>query len=109
MHVIKDSFGNIVSRFHHEYKSLVQKFDSKDKSPHNYDKEGFQEYCKDEDTKYLDDEKTVFSQRIHLISKHVPCHADFYRYLQWHNLAIEVAEKLKVESHVINYEEIIVH
>ena len=35
----------------------------------------------------------------------MPCHADFYRCVHWHNLAFEVAEKLSIDSHAINYED----
>ena len=81
MHAINDPFNNAVLYFHHECKSLVQKFDSKDKFPYSYNKEGFQEYCKDKDKCYLEEEKTTLSENMCLISKHALYHACFYQYV----------------------------
>ena len=36
--------------------------------------------------------------------KDVPCHADFYRYIQWHNLAFITTWNLDIPSLVIHYE-----
>ena len=35
----------------------------------------------------------------------VPCRAEFYRYVQWHNLAFTVTDDLEVPSHVLHYED----
>ena len=36
--------------------------------------------------------------------KDIPCHADFFRYIQWHNLAFATTDELGIPTHVIHYE-----
>jgi hypothetical protein len=45
------------------------------------------------------------SEDIEKLMKEVPCSADFYRYVQWHNLALELTHKMDVPSHTIYYED----
>lgn len=35
----------------------------------------------------------------------VPCHAEFFRYLQWHNLAFIASEELALPTMVFHYED----
>lgn len=38
--------------------------------------------------------------------KKIPCHAEFFRYVQWHNLAFDVVEtELKIPLHILYYED----
>jgi len=105
VHVVKSPFSNIVSRFHHEYKSLVHKFDTSENFEYTYDRNGFQAWCQLEDNKYLEEEKQAYGDSIFELTKNVPCHAEFYRYVQWHNLAIDTASKLNIQSLAFNYED----
>jgi len=42
---------------------------------------------------------------VYLLTKNVPCYADCYRYVQWHNLPFEMEEKVNVSSFIFNYED----
>jgi hypothetical protein len=33
----------------------------------------------------------------------IPCHQEFYRYIQWHNLAFDVTRGQGVSVHVVHY------
>ena len=98
MHLIKDPLDNIVSRFYYENKLI----DYKDEvlTP-----EGFQEYCIDTDKHFTAEEKRTFSPKILELIENVPCHGDFYRYVQWHNLAFETANVLRIEPFVVHLED----
>ena len=34
----------------------------------------------------------------------IPCHADFFRFIQWHNLAFVTTESLHIPTYVLHYE-----
>lgn len=81
---------------HEEYLDLFQS-----------DKDGFQKWCKFlhatsynatlESDQFDDTTKELFLT--------VPCASEFFRYVQWHNLAIEVAEqRLQLPIHTLFYE-----
>ena len=35
---------------------------------------------------------------------HIPCHSDFFRYAQWHNLAVKLINQKKLPVLVVHYE-----
>ena len=39
------------------------------------------------------------------IMEAAPCHAEFYRYVQWHNLAFSMARDMGILSFVLHYED----
>ena len=109
IHVVKCPFASIVSSFHAEYKTLSHKFENEGDEKYSNDKTGFQKYCKDQDQSYKSAEYNAYGEMygigVYLLTKNVPCHADFYRYVQWHNLAFEMEEKLNASSFIFNYED----
>jgi hypothetical protein len=105
IHLIRDPFDNIVSRFHLTHKINKKTGDkSFAKSFPNTDK-GFKKWCNFMDKKYVKQESIAFDPLILKLFKHVPCHADFYRYVMWHNLAFEVVESMGIPSTVLHYED----
>ena len=38
------------------------------------------------------------------IMQGIPCHADFFRFIQWHNLAFVTTESLHIPTYVLHYE-----
>lgn len=105
VHIFKNPFNNVVSRFHHEYKSIVQKFITSERFEYTYDKDGFQAWCKMQDGKFSEEEKQAYGSNIFPLTKNVPCHAEFYRYVQWHNLAFDTAATLNIKAYAFNYED----
>jgi len=107
VHVIKNPYDNVISRFHHEYKSLgLVQTNPKNKKVFGYkhNNEGFQEWCNKQDKKFINAEEAMYGH-YYSLTTNVPCHAEFYRYVQWHNLAFELAEKLNIRSYIFNYED----
>jgi hypothetical protein len=35
----------------------------------------------------------------------VPCHAEFFKYIEWHNLAMTTAHNMGIPVHVLRYED----
>jgi len=106
VHLIRDPFDNIVSRFHLAYKHLVSSNGTETiDNMYPRSREGFRAFCKDMGERhYLEEESSMFYVAVFEIVKNVPCHADFFRYIQWHNLAFATTWDLGIPTMVINYE-----
>mmetsp|Transcript_31053 Transcript_31053/g.68167 ORF Transcript_31053/g.68167 Transcript_31053/m.68167 type:complete len:489 (+) Transcript_31053:176-1642(+) len=111
VHVIRDPFNNVVARFHLDWGKYNHKAD-KDKDAkafvekYTYDPNGFLKWCKSIDDVYIkDEEKSRFiSEEVLELFKQIPCHGDFFRYIQWHNLAVATTAKLDLPTYVLHYE-----
>jgi hypothetical protein len=119
VHLIRNPFDNIVARLHLAVKRRkrgdvpwnetaavsLDLFSSFHSSP----RDSYLAWCN-----YVDTRHAQALQTTHLISRDVkalmnkgslPCHADWFRYVQWHNRAIELAtERLNIPVHYLYYE-----
>ena len=66
---------------------------------------GFQQWCKDVDIIFGREEQKNFDKDLLKMIRKVPCHGEFYRYTQWHNLAIATLKTMKIPVHVLYYED----
>ena len=111
VHLIRNPFDNLVSRFHHEQKEHKKRKDTKWTSRYSNDVFGFRKWCADEDKLYwkeeqrMDWEKWGYSDDIRRYFEGVGCHAEFFRYVQWHNMALRVVQKLDIPVIYIYYED----
>jgi hypothetical protein len=101
IHLIRNPFDNAVSRFH-----LEKTRNREDVALFPVSKEGFRDFCKKFDEKWNDRERESawWDEDLHDIIKDVPCHADFYRYATWHNLAFAITTDLALPTLVLHYE-----
>ena len=89
VHLLRNPFDNIVSRFHCHVNGLIKnKGYDPDFFPSN--STGFRAYCKYEDGLFLREERATWGGTLVNMAKDVPCHADFFRYIMWHNHAFEM-------------------
>lgn len=111
IHLIRNPFDNVVARFHLAHKRAQKKgtgLQFTTQFPN--DRAGFRAWCRDLDTRksFVADERRqshVLGEDVIRAFDGVPCHADFYRYAQWHNLAFEtVAEMEGVSELTLRYE-----
>jgi len=104
VHLIRDPFDNIVSRFHlnWNHKSKLQDHQWLESHPRNA--EGFQKWCQDADLEYVLEEKAMHYRNIPNFYD-IPCRAEFFKYIQWHNRAFQVIEKMDIPELVIHYED----
>lgn len=100
VHLIRDPFSNIVSRFW-AYRLNDNKYTD--------DVSGFQNYCSDMDSNIelslLESSTNLISEEIKLLLKKVPCHAEFYKYIDWHNHAVEMAWNSEYPTMNLYYED----
>lgn len=100
VHLIRDPFDNVVSRFHlerHEGKTAVDIPSSR---------EGFRLFCQ-----RMNDAHVIQEQSAHFLDvdvlqllQDVPCRADLIRYIEWHNLAFATSHDMNLETHVLHYD-----
>mmetsp|Transcript_21567 Transcript_21567/g.43579 ORF Transcript_21567/g.43579 Transcript_21567/m.43579 type:complete len:424 (-) Transcript_21567:154-1425(-) len=106
VHIIRDPFNNIVSRFHLEQHAHSKRKETEwtDKFPNS--PEGFKAWCAEQDTiNEKEDSKSRFVDAEMLKAfEGVPCHGEFHRYAQWHNLALAVTHRMRLPTHVLHYE-----
>lgn len=109
LHLLRNPFDNIISRFrlHKKQQLRISGYDNpEDWYPFNVT--GFREYCKDQDTLFDDEERWTWKQRkLRKYAKNLPCHADWFRLISWHNNAFEMsaAHSEKIETLVLHYDD----
>ena len=102
VHIFRDPFDNIVSRFHFHRVFFSRSNQTGLVVRHPKTKAGFRSYCK-----YLGDDR-FYKEHLDLFDegiKDIPCLSDFFRYIQWHNLAFTTTEDLRLSTLIIHYED----
>lgn len=112
VHLIRNPFDNLVSRFHHEQKEHKKRHDTKWTGRYSNDAHGFRKWCADEDMMFRSKENKIDwtsmgynSKQMEMHFEGVACHAEFFRYVQWHNYAIESVQKLEIPVMYVHYED----
>mmetsp|Transcript_37538 Transcript_37538/g.67607 ORF Transcript_37538/g.67607 Transcript_37538/m.67607 type:complete len:541 (-) Transcript_37538:185-1807(-) len=111
VHLIRNPFDNIVSRFHHEQKEHKKKGQTTWTSRYSNDATGFKKWCADEDALYAAAEDTAdwtphgYPADLPRYFNGVSCHGEFLRYVQWHVLSIRAVELLDIPVLYVYYEE----
>lgn len=99
VHLLRNPIDNMVGRMH-----LFNKHHRADRlNDFNTSLVGIEAWCDYLDEKYAAKES---SHEVLRNYSHVPCHAEWYRYIQWHNLAWQVSrERLQLPVHYLYYED----
>ena len=105
VHVIRSPFNNVVARFHLEQKRHSRIGDTEWLEAHPNDQFGFQKWCADVDASNDLMEARWTDPELSKALEGVPCHAEFFRYVQWHNLAFTTAHDIGVPTFVLHYED----
>lgn len=104
IHLIRDPFSNIVSRFH----AYLSQFTVTEK-PFSNDRSGFKQWCEgidnDEEVNEIEYMSSFFTMEMKELMKIVPCHSEFYKYVAWHNHVMEMAWNEDYEVLPIFYED----
>ncbi|GKY99029.1 hypothetical protein MPSEU_000858600 [Mayamaea pseudoterrestris] len=110
VHLIRDPIDNIVSRMHHGVMRRREflGWSSEQLLMYSHSREGIHQWCKLVDDGFWDEtgiQAGWIPDATRDLMKGTPCAADFFRYTQWHNMAIELMSKLGLPTHTLHYEE----
>lgn len=103
VHIMRDPFDNIVSRFHHAHKT--HKNDPRFQSNFPRNNIGFQAWCDDLDSKYNEEEQEMWDNDVYEVSRDVPCRSEFFRYVQWHDMAFITMKNMDIPTLFLSYED----
>mmetsp|Transcript_5717 Transcript_5717/g.7578 ORF Transcript_5717/g.7578 Transcript_5717/m.7578 type:complete len:433 (-) Transcript_5717:270-1568(-) len=111
IHLIRNPYDNIVARYHLTYKHFLRdgEKDMAEKYPSSM--EGFRSFCLDLGKKQKSTERhsDLLDNEVLDLFEDVPCHADFIRYVQWHNYAVLTSLELAVPTMTLHYERYTTH
>lgn len=107
--VIRDPFQVIYDRF--IYLSFsYEKLNHRDHEWHTkymINSKGFESYCSTAEVKFADEEQKWFHEEDRLkMLLGIPCHAEFFRWVQWYNLMFQTLEYLEMPFEIIYYEDL---
>jgi hypothetical protein len=104
VHLVRSPFDNLVGRFHlsvrrqSKIRADVTATELEEAFPDTAT--GLANWCR-----YLDDKYAEQESHYPVLAKYkdVPCHAEWFRYIQWHNLADTVLRDLDIPVHYLWY------
>jgi hypothetical protein len=70
-------------------------------------KAGFRLFCNEMEMKYslLEDQSELWQREgMDTLKAEIPCYADFFKWVQWHNLANQLTKEMEIPTYVLNYE-----
>jgi len=111
IHLIRNPFDNIVSRYHLSRKSWQQRLKGKELEEwvelHPNNATGFLRWCDEMDTEYGSPFAQAIKNGYHdqeIVTSELPCQGEWFRYIQWHMLALDTIEMSELPSLTIFYE-----
>ena len=105
VHLIRDPYDNVVSRFHLSYNRFANTNQTEMMAMYPKSREGFRSWCRDLGEHFNEDEKgSRFYEHLGDV-KDIPCHADFFRWVQWHNHAFTTTWDMALPTLVMYYED----
>jgi hypothetical protein len=98
--MVRDPFDNVVSRFN------LERHAGHSATELPASREGFREFCSKLNEEFAKHHaKAHWHNNEHLdIMKDVPCYADFFRYVEWHNMAFVTSNDLDLDTYVLHYD-----
>lgn len=95
IHILRNPFHNIVARFHLDRRNIIH-YHPENAVNYTLDAKGFSHWCHDLDTNFSSIEEVAFRDDPKLLEllRQVPCRAEFYKYVQWHNWLSEIIPRL---------------
>jgi hypothetical protein len=106
VHIFRNPLDNIVARFHLDRKIRARN-DPDWLQMYPNDKEGFKKWCSflNNNAEPVLSSDPMIDKSLMDAMKNVPCVSEFYRYVQWHNLAFATTSELQVPSFIFHYED----
>eukprot|EP00586_Coscinodiscus_wailesii_P012460 CAMPEP_0172508102 /NCGR_PEP_ID=MMETSP1066-20121228/209202_1 /TAXON_ID=671091 /ORGANISM="Coscinodiscus wailesii, Strain CCMP2513" /LENGTH=560 /DNA_ID=CAMNT_0013285931 /DNA_START=466 /DNA_END=2148 /DNA_ORIENTATION=+ len=91
--VMRDPLESVVSRYLYEMKMLGRPADD------------FGGWCRETAERHKEADKYFFDEQMRGMLEGTPCHAEFFKWVQWYNNAFEMAKELKMDLHVMHHDD----
>jgi hypothetical protein len=96
IHLYRNPFHNIIARYHLEHRHKGYKNNTKWLKEHSNDSNGLHQWCKDLGKTYQKQDIQFYGSKDKIPK--APCHGEFYKWIQWHNLVYEGVDII-IDSH----------
>lgn len=105
IHIVRNVFDQLVSRKHQAVKNRIKRHPELFNVTHlpEDSKEGLAFWCRYVDGDFAADETA--SDELKSLLAGVPCGPEVYRFVQWHNLALDVTNRLELPVLYVHYED----
>jgi hypothetical protein len=111
VHLVRDPFNNIVSRMHHGIyrRKTFMGWTDEQANRFNTTREGMLEWCRYTDGHFWKRRRNQkpllnFTWDKKLFDP-VPCHSEYFKYVQWHNYAGQIIANRNLSAHTLYYED----
>jgi len=105
IHLIRNPFDVVVSRFHSHVGGMKRGATKPDlSSRYPLNPAGFKKWCKDQDTTYEKVELAWLPARIRGFSKYVPCRQEFMKYALFNTKVSKMAHARGIETLIVTYD-----
>jgi Sulfotransferase domain len=103
--LIRNPLDNIVARFNLDRKRPTRDNINAWPEPFPGNSTGFQQWCAFLDSRFEEKVKSLhwIDDKLRGVLEGVPCKADFYRFVQWHNLASNMIHDMALPTLTIHY------
>jgi hypothetical protein len=106
IHLIRNPFDNVVSRFHLERHRMMKINNTEKLARFPESRQGFRSFCRYMDDKWKDEVEGWWLTDEIGIMRNIPCRDDFFRYIVWHNLAFDATDnKMDIPTYILHYED----
>lgn len=105
IHMFRHPLDNIVARFHLIYNERTAEGDKAFAKSFPKNQDGFRRWCAQEDRNKSIFRSFYVDHPLRDAMKRIPCYSDFYRYVQWHNLAFTTTRDLDIPTMILHYDE----
>ena len=98
IHLFRNPFDNIVSRFHLETHRALKSENGKFVRKYPNNREGFRNWCRQYDYSLNKKSRALHKFLKGIALEGVLCYLEFFKYVHWHNNAFHMIEKLNIPS-----------
>lgn len=107
VHVVRNPLDNVVARFRYEQVIRNKKMKAQSALGFNSTRDDFRTYCKDLNKEFVGDIKRgrYIQPGVMQILQNVPCHAEFMKWVEFHNMAFIVTRDFDLDTFVLHYED----
>jgi hypothetical protein len=107
IHLLRHPLDNIVARFHLEYNVQVGRGNTEYDKMYPKNVTGFHKWCAAEDAHdhIINSRFLIVDHRLKEKMINIPCMNEFFRYVQWHNLAFAVSREMGLSTMILHYHE----